>query len=143
MMDNKTRQILNDTDREIIKASNAIDKALLSFNKSNRGEVATRILSIVRNLNDNIALKLWLDLHPNEMKSVKNVAKEFASEKNYKFISIFHKYLSKSVSHFTPTEDGADRLILKYYQYILELKKLMKDRFGIEIVQNIDLFCLI
>ncbi|WP_305133320.1 hypothetical protein, partial [Thomasclavelia cocleata] len=64
MMDNKTRQILNDTDREIIKASNAIDKALLSFNKSNRGEVATRILSIVRNLPDNIALKLWLDLHP-------------------------------------------------------------------------------
>ena len=52
MMDNKTRQILNDTDREIIKASNAIDKALLSFNKSNRGEVATRILSIVRNLNE-------------------------------------------------------------------------------------------
>ena len=140
MMDNKTRQILNDTDSEIIKASNAIDKALLSFNKSNRGEVAIRILSIVRNLNDNIALKLWLDLHPNEMKSVKNVAKEFASEKNYKFISIFHKYLSKSVSHFTPTEDGADRLILKYYQYILELKKLMKVRFGMEIVQNIDLF---
>lgn len=30
MMDNKTRQILNDTDSEIIKASNAIDKALLS-----------------------------------------------------------------------------------------------------------------
>ena len=54
MMDNKTRQILNDTDSEIIKASNAIDKALLSFNKSNRGEVAIRILSIVRNLNDTL-----------------------------------------------------------------------------------------
>lgn len=130
------------TDKEIIKASNAIDKALLSINKENRGEVAIRILALVRNLNDNIAEKIWTDLHPNIPRSVNKVGKEFANVPDYQFIGRFYRYLGKSVSHFTPSEDGAERLMLKYYQYMLQLKKVMKDRYDIEILENLDLFLL-
>ena len=38
------------TDREIQKASHAIDKALLTITKTNRGEVVL----VVRNLNDHV-----------------------------------------------------------------------------------------
>lgn len=130
------------TDKEIFKASNAIDKALLSINKENRGEVALRILSIVRNLNDNIAEKIWTDLYPDKPRSVNKVGKEFANIPQYRFIERFYRYLGKSVSHFTPTEDGAERLILKYYKYMLQLKKVMKERYDIEILTNLSLFLL-
>ena len=46
------------TDREIYKASDAIDKAFAVMTKQNRGETAQRILNAVRNLNDHIADKL-------------------------------------------------------------------------------------
>ena len=49
-MQQKLSPVLNE--KEIIKASDAIDKALENINNSNRGEVAVRILSVVRNLNE-------------------------------------------------------------------------------------------
>lgn len=130
------------TDREIMKASDAIDKALASSNRSNRGEVSVRILSLVRNLNDNIAEKIWCDLHPDKPRSVNKVGKEFINVPSYRFIGKFYNYLGKSVSHFTPTEDGAERLMLKYYQYVLQLKEVMSVRYNTEILKNINLFIL-
>ncbi len=130
------------TDREIIKASDAIDRALSECNKDNRGDVAVRIVLTVRNLNDHIADKIWSELYPDNPISVNKVASRFNNVPRYRFIAIFDKYLRKSVSHFTPSEDGAERLMLKYYRYILELKKVMRECYGIEIVKNIDMFLL-
>ena len=128
------------TDREIIKASDAIDKALMSINKENRGEVAVRILTVIRNLNDNIAEKIWMDLFSDKPMGVNKVASKFDSVRSYKFIASFDRYLRKSVSHFTPSEEGAERLLIKYCRYILELKKVMISRYNVEIVKNIGLF---
>lgn len=128
-------------DREIINSSIAIDKALATISKTNRGEVAVRILSVVRNLNDNFAYKLWCDLYPTQPATINKVAGRFMSaNKQYKFIAKFNTFLQNSVSHFTPSEEGAERLLIKYYRYILKLKKLAYDKYGIEIVNNISLF---
>lgn len=87
---------------EIENASNTIDKALLTINPNNRGEVAVRILTVVRNLNDNFALKLWNDLFPtNPNTMVNKAASKFNNVKNYKFIALFDKYLQSlfPISH--------------------------------------------
>lgn len=128
------------TDREINKASEAIDKALINIDKSNRGEVALIILSFVRNLNDHIADKLWSDLRPGRPMDIQKVASKFGDVKGYQFISRFDKFLRKSVSHFTPDEDGAERLLIKYYQFLLQLKKAVYDRYNMIIIENIDYF---
>ncbi len=111
------------TEKEIMKASEAIDKALLSITRENRGEVAFRILSIVRNLNDHIADKIWKDMRPHQRMDINKVASKFGNLPPYQFISRFDKFLRASVSHFTPSEEGAERLMLKYYRFILQLKK--------------------
>lgn len=127
-------------DREIMKASETIDKALLTIDNNNRGEVAVRILSIARNLNDHIADKIWKEINPSQPMGLQKVASKFSIVRNYKFIAQFDKYLRKSVSHFTPSEDGGERLMIKYYHYFLLLKKAFFDRYGIDILKNIDLF---
>lgn len=126
------------TDREICKASEAIDKAFVAMTKENRGETAQRILSVVRNLNDNIAEKLWCDLYPNQKMDVNKVASKMQGK--YRFIAQFDKFLRASVSHFTPSEDGSERLLIKYYKYLLHLKKLVYEQYGMVVLKNVGRF---
>jgi len=131
---------MNQTDKEIQKASDAIDRALSHMNKTNRGETAVNILSVVRNLNDHAASKIWSDIEPNQPMDINKVASKLINKRPFKSIGILDKFLRKSVSHFTPSLDGAERLLIKYYRYLLEIKKLLKVRYNIEIIQNIDNF---
>lgn len=126
------------TDKEIMKASDAIDKAFAAMTKENRGETAQRILNAVRNLNDHIADKLWSNLNPSQPMDVNKVASKMNGK--YRFISNFDKFLRASVSHFTPSEDGSERLLLKYYKYLLQLKKVVFDAYGMVILRNIECF---
>lgn len=118
------------TDKEINRASDGIDKALSTATRSNRGEVAFRILSVVRNLNDHIAFKIWKDVRPDQKMDINKVASKFGNVRPYQFIARFDHFLRASVSHFTPSEEGAERLMIKYYRYLLQLKKAVYDRYG-------------
>lgn len=131
---------MDSVDREIINASKVIDRALAKMNEENRGEEALNMLSVTRNLNDHIALKIWRDIEPAQPMSINKVARKLITRAPYQFIGRFDKFLQKSVSHFTPNEDGAERLSIKYYPYLLDLKKLMHRRYGIEILEKIDRF---
>lgn len=128
------------TDREIYKASTGIDKALASITRNNRGEVAFRILSVVRNLNDHVADKIWKEMRPTQPMDINKVASKFNGVRPYQFIARFDHFLRASVSHFSPSEEGAERLLIKYYRYLLQLKKVMFDRYSIIILENIDYF---
>ena len=128
------------TDKEINRASDGIDKALSTATRSNRGEVAFRILSVVRNLNDHIAFKIWKDVRPDQKMDINKVASKFGNVRPYQFIARFDHFLRASVSHFTPSEEGAERLMIKYYRYLLQLKKAVYDRYGMIILRNIDMF---
>ena len=107
----------NLTDREIMKASEGIDRALASATRENRGEVAFRILAVVRNLNDHIADKIWKEVRPDQNMGLQKVASKFGNVPPYQFIARFDKFLRVSVSHFTPSEEGAERLMIKYYRW--------------------------
>lgn len=128
------------TDKEINRASDGIDKALSTATRSNRGEVAFRILSVVRNLNDHIAFKIWKDVRPDQKMDINKVASKFGNVRPYQFVARFDHFLRASVSHFTPSEEGAERLMIKYYRYLLQLKKAVYDRYGMIILRNVDMF---
>jgi hypothetical protein len=71
----------------------------------------------------------------------KNVAKNYISSRaELKFLNDFHKYLQKTVSHYLPTEENSERLMLKYYDYLLKLKSLLKDKYHLEVLENINKF---
>ena len=128
------------TDEEIKNASNIIDKNLERLNDDNRGEISTNILNAIRNLNDNIAYKIWNDKFPNTPMNINKVASKFTSVSGCQFIAQFDKCMRKSLSHFTPSEEGAIFLLSKYYKYIYQLKQVMKEIYNIDIIKNIDLY---
>lgn len=126
------------TNKEILKASDAIDEAFAEMTPQNRGKISLQIVKIARDLNDHIADKLWSDINPQQPMSVNKVASKMQGR--YRFIAHFDKFLQKSVSHFTPSYDGAERLLLKYYKYLLQLKKVVYDCYGMVILKNIGRF---
>lgn len=128
------------TMNEIIKANQYIDAKLEEMNAENRAAKSLEIVLAVRNLNDNIALTLYNELFPGKPMGVNKAGAQFMSNKELRFISKFHKFLNESVSHFTPSEDGAERLMIKYYDYLVQLKNLMYKRYGIKILSNINNF---
>ena len=58
----------------------------------------------------------------------------------YKFIADFHKFLTISSSHYIQEPEISERLMLKYYEYLLKLKMFMKEEYKMEILENINDF---
>ena len=50
--------------------------------------------------------------------------------------------LQKSVSHYTVDKDGSERLMLKYYEYLLKIKIYLKKTLNMDLLENIDNFPL-
>ena len=58
----------------------------------------------------------------------------------YKFIIEFYEFLRGTASHYTPNEDGAERLVSFYFRYICLIKDLLLNDYHIEIIKNLDEF---
>lgn len=58
----------------------------------------------------------------------------------YSFLSRFHKLLEASASHYTLGGDASERLMLKYYEYLLRIRALLKNNCGISVLANLESF---
>ncbi|WP_104168609.1 ATP-dependent RecD-like DNA helicase [Arthrobacter sp. SX1312] len=60
--------------------------------------------------------------------------------KQTNFIYRFHKLLQMSASHYSFDADTAERLMLKYYEYLLRMRTLLQQQCGVEILSNLEKF---
>ncbi|MFI3329787.1 MAG: ATP-dependent RecD-like DNA helicase [bacterium] len=72
---------------------------------------------------------------------IQNAIKNLNYNNDTRFLKVFHSYLQASLSHFRPNETNSTRLMLKYYDYIYNIKVLLKSH-GIDIVENLHEFPL-
>lgn len=116
--------------------------ALFDSSKLSRGFISQDLLDISRNLVEHIAVKIHaygenIDIDWEPIKS----ALEFLRRSNkYQFLVSFHNFLQESKSHYTPDKDGAERLMLKYYHFYLEIREFMKTEFSMDILGNLENF---
>lgn len=132
-------------DKAIYDADSAICKNIDRFDSSERGLLSQNILSQLRNLVEYIAEKVMAggnDIDPNDYKLKEEAVTFLKSRGQYRFLSKFHSLLQKSVSHYTVDEDGSERLMLKYYEYLLRIKSFLSNEYGMEILNNISDFPL-
>ncbi|WP_204369064.1 hypothetical protein [Methylocucumis oryzae] len=59
---------------------------------------------------------------------------------NLKFLRKFHDFLQISTSHYTLEEESSERLMLKYYEYLLRTKAFLKAEYSLEVLENLDKF---
>ena len=131
-------------DDSIRRIDNVICRHLDNIDGSSRGAISQDILEQLTKFTNYIMLKFYAngkDIAITEENVIK--ATEYAqvnSELNtlYKF----HNFLQVVTIQFTLDEDGSERLMLKYYQYLLEAKNLLYKYYGIQILHNLEKFPL-
>lgn len=68
-------------------------------------------------------------------------AKNFARPNGkVSFLVHFHKELLRTTSHYTWDGDNSERLMLKYYAYLLRIRELANSCFGLRILDNLEDF---
>jgi len=127
-----------------------INKAICSnisvFDESQRGLLSQNILSQLRNFVEYTSLKAYCAHIGREIDdSYDNIclANEHVSTRgDLRFLTKFHKFLQITASHYTMDENNSERLMLKYYEFLLKIKLYLKHVHDIDVLENIDDFPL-
>ncbi|MEU8988658.1 ATP-dependent RecD-like DNA helicase [Streptomyces sp. NPDC048558] len=107
-----------------------------------RGFLSQNVLGQLRNLVEGLAVWAHLkdrstEFHYNQVGPALDAVKALAK---FRLLSRFHGLLQASVSHYTLDRDPSERLMLKYYEYLLRTRDLAQDQLGIAILTNIEQF---
>ncbi len=129
-------------DGQIRNIDKVICRNIDGIGNSTRGAVSQDILAQLRNFVEHIMLKFYADGQDIE-DSYDNIcsAINFVKIKGeLKVLWRFHDYLQIVASHFTLDEENSERLMLKYYEYLLRIKGLLKEKYDIDVLGNIEKF---
>jgi hypothetical protein len=107
-----------------------------------RSLLAQNILSQLRNLVEGVAVLLHRRSPGDEfLYDFVGPALTFArGQARLSFLSRFHKLIQKSSSHYTLDEDNSERLMLKYYDYLLRIRDLVRSECKLEILATLENF---
>ena len=135
-------------DRQIMVIVKTICDSLDTLETSKRGFLSQLILSQLRNFVEHIMLKVYavIELKAQDIEDKwDNIGKatEFVKTRgDLKFLRRFHDFLQISASHYTLEQESSERLMLKYYEYLIRIKDFLKTNFSLEVLGNLDKFPL-
>ena len=121
-----------------------ICRHLDSIDDSTRGVISQDILQHLIAFVEHIMLNFYSN-NTDIPNTTENIAKgiEYAQvTSELKGLYRFHKYLSIVAIHYSLDEDNSERLMLKYYKYLLDVKNLVMKHWGMNILHNLNKFPL-
>lgn len=129
-------------EKQIANINQNICKNIDQIDGSDRGFMSQNILSQLRNLIDHSSLRIYSDIADAKVcwEDIQKANRYVQTIGNLRFIYKFYKFLEIVASHYTQDEQGSERLMLKYYEYLLKLKKFLKEKYDIDILENLDKF---
>ena len=131
-------------DEKILNIDAVICRHIESLDFSSRGAISQDILAQLRNFLEHIMLRAYangIDID-NTYDNICKAIEFVRTRGDLKVLSRFHDYLQIVASHYTLDEENSERLMLKYYQYLVETKSLVKERYGLTILHNLNRFPL-
>lgn len=135
---------MNTVDKKIYDTNQVIQKNISKFDDSERGLLSQNILAQLRNLIEYIFFKIYnqrenKSLEPN-YENIKIVEKYVKGIGTLRFLGKFHDLLQISASHYTLDENASERLMLKYYEYLLKIKSFLAKEYDLVVFSNINEF---
>lgn len=131
-------------DSELYILDNAICRHIDNISRDSRGVVSQDVLSDLRHYVEHIMFKIYdngrnLDV---TFDNIQNAKKYIFNTGKYKLLRSFHKMLQIVVSHYKPTEENSERLMLKYYEYLFKIRAVMKKDYNLNLLHNLEKFPL-
>jgi len=127
--------------QQIQSADEAICRNIESL-ADQRALLSQNILSQLRNLVEGIVVRLQTGSPDAEFNydAVEPGLAFVKSKAKFNFLGKFHKLIQKSASHYTLGGDASERLMLKYYEYLLRIRSLLQDNCGVAVLANLEAF---
>lgn len=132
----------------INKSINDVNKAICKnihlVSVIDRGVTSQNILAQLRNFVEIVCLRIYSQGQNIDVsyENIQTALTFIRSQGKYHFIRRFHDLLQKTTSHYTPSEENAERLMLKYYEYLIRIKDFLLNNYNIQILENLDDFPL-
>ena len=126
-------------DEAIYESNKIICRQISRLGESTRGEVSQEVLESLRHFVEHIILKEYAnggdieDTHENLKVAVKYVK----NEPQLIHLSRFHNFLQVSSSHRVLKEHNAERLMIRYYEYLFRIRKFLYDKYSMLVLENI------
>ncbi len=110
--------------------------------EGNRGLLSQNVLQQLRHLVEGVAVRIHTADGETEYDwdAITAGLSWIKGKGQFAFLNKFHRLLEPSVSHYTFDWDNSERLMLKYYEYLLRLRDLLRDKTGIEVLANLEKF---
>lgn len=131
-------------EQQVLDSSNAIDQNI-SVITTDRGFLSQNLLQYLRHLVEGLVVYA----HVPDRSVTYNYQTQFDAARDavngdarYRTLTRFHNLLQISVSHYTLDRDPSERLMLKYYEYLLRTRDLAKQHLGLDILRNLEQFPL-
>lgn len=108
--------------------------------KDNQGLLSRNVLKACRDLVNQTSLLI----HTNDLSAdskyidLRAAITHVKSTANLYFLREFYERLEISASHYTPDVEGAERLILKYYEALFLIRNYLEVHYDIQILQNLE-----
>ncbi len=125
----------------IISISDSICCNITSLSDQ-RGLMSQNILAQLRNLVEGVAVLVQRGTLEAEYNydAIKKGERYVRGKGNYSFLKEFRDFLQVSVSHYTMDGDASERLMNKYWKYLFRIRRLLKDSYGVEVLDNLESF---
>lgn len=132
---------MSTVDEQISNAAGAISSNIATLSH-NRALLAQNILSQLRNLVEGVMVRLHAGRGDVEFQyaSVGPALSHVGANGKLNFLKRFHKLVQISASHYTMGGDPSERLMLKYYDYLLRIRDLASTRLNLAILANLEDF---
>lgn len=139
-----TNNIQLNIDDQILKSSRIICRHISNLGNISRGQMSQDILSQLRHFIEHIILKVYAggDDIEDSQDNIKKAVRYVKGDTAFQLLARFHKFLQISVSHRILEEENSERLMLKYYEYMLRIRNFLHDKYSLEVLENLEEFPL-
>ncbi|QPC85257.1 AAA family ATPase [Phototrophicus methaneseepsis] len=131
-------------DEQILRSDAAICRHIENLDALGRGAVSQDVLSNLRTFVEHTMFKIYA--HTNDTtydySHIEQAISFVKTMAQLKFLSRFHAYLQIVASHYTLDPEDSERVMLKYYEFMLEIKYYLKTYFNLDVLSNLDQFPL-
>ena len=136
--------MISKIDLELYNIDKSICRHIDNISRDKRCFVSQDILSDLRHYLEHIMLKIYDNNRDLDVTydNIQSAIKYIFSNGQYKMLREFHKKLQIVVSHYKPTEENAERLMLKYYEYLFKIREVMKNDYNLNLLYNLEKFPL-
>jgi DNA replication protein DnaC len=131
-------------DEQIKISDEAICRQIESVDFHGRGVVSQTVLKLLRDFVEHIMFKIYAGEHDVEYHydNIKDAISFVKTKGQLKFLWKFHAYLQIVASHYTLDPENSERVMIKYYEYLLKIKDFIKAQYSADMLENLGKFPL-